>query len=110
MYKPFGKDIKDEMLICIGHDYARVYRSGRCRCFNAIRNERIVRAENRKWIMLMRCGYAELLYTIKNPASGIIYNAYALSEKGMRWLGRQMGLRIIPPKVIEMEYKGEKVC
>lgn len=110
MYKPFGKDIKQEMLRCIGHDFKLVRRDKRFRYFHAIQNERIVRAENRMWIMLMRCGYAELLYTRKNPASGILYNAYALTEKGMKWLGRQMGLRIIPPTVIEAAYKEDKAC
>lgn len=62
------------------------------------------------WQMLCRCGYAELLYTQVNTVAQIAYNAYALSEKGMRWLGRQMGLRIIPPTVIGMEYREEKVC
>lgn len=108
MYKPFGKEVKDEMLRCIGHDYTKVQRDKRGRYFNIRQNLRVVRDDNKMWKKLCRCGYAELLCTQINAAK-IAYCTYALTEKGMAWLGRQMGLRIIPPKVIEMPYK-EKVC
>lgn len=110
MYKPFGKDVKDEMLRCIGFDIALVKRNGRFRYFKATQNNRVVRANNNTWRTLCRCGYAELICTQMNPAAKIVYNTYALTKAGMAWLGRQMGLRIIPPTVIEMAYKEEKVC
>lgn len=110
MYKPFGKDVKDEMLRCIGFDIALVKRNGRFQYFKATQNSRVVRAKNNTWQMLCRCGYAELICTQMNPAAKIIYSTYALTNAGMAWLGRQMGLRIIPPTVIEITYKEEKVC
>lgn len=110
MYKPFGKEVKEEMIRCIAYDIVRVKRNGRFRQFKVTQNKRVVRNSNEMWQMLCRCGYAELLYTQVNTAAKIVYNAYALTEKGMKWLGRQMGLRIIPPTVIEMAYKEEKVC
>lgn len=110
MYKPFGQDVKDEMLRCIGYDIMRVHRDKRFRYFKVTQNRRVVRSSNKMWQTLMRCGYAELLYTQVNPAAKIIYSTYALTNAGMAWLGRQMGLRIIPPTVIEITYKEEKVC
>lgn len=109
MYKPFGKEVKDEMLRCIGFSYTLVRRTKRFRYFKATKNMRSVRAENSMWRVLMQCGYANLLYTRRN-CKGVIYNTYELTEKGIAWLGRRMGLRIIPPTIIEMEYKEEKVC
>ncbi len=105
MYKPFGKEVKDEMLRCIGFTYTLVRRTNRFRHFTVTKNMRSVRAENSMWRVLMRCGYANLLYTRKNPWTGMYYIAYALTEKGMAWLGKQKGLRIIPPTVIERPYK-----
>lgn len=105
MYKPFGKEVKDEMLRCIGFTYTLAHRAGRSMYFKVARNERVVRDNNQIWQMLRRCGYAELLYTMKNPWTGMYYIAYALTEKGMAWLGKQKGLRIIPPTVIERPYK-----
>lgn len=110
MYKPFGKEVKDKMLRCIGHDFTKVQRDKRGRYFKVRQNKLIVRDDNETWQMLRRCGYAVLLGTQMNRAAKIAYCTYALTEKGLAWLGRQMGLRIIPPTVIEMEYKGEKVC
>ncbi len=110
MYRPFGQDIKDEMLRCIGHDFTKVQRDKRGRYFIIKQNLRVVRDNNETWQMLRRCGYAVLLGTQMNRAAKIAYCTYALTEIGMRWLGRQMGLKIISPKVIEMEYKEEKVC
>lgn len=110
MYKPFGQEVKDEMLRCIAYDIVRVKRNGRFRQFKVTQNKRVVRNSNEMWQMLCRCGYAELVCTEKSLVSGIFFNSYALTGKGMRWLGRQMGLRIIPPTVAEMEYKEDKVC
>lgn len=109
MYRPFGRDIKDEMLKCIGYDETHVCRRGRFRFFKVESNLRVVRRRNKMWVMLTNCGYAEHLYTCENPATGYVYNAYKLTEKGLAWIGRQMGLRIIPPTVVEMQYK-EKIC
>lgn len=105
MYRPFGKAEKAEMLKCIGYDETKVLRRGRFRFFKLEHNERLTRRKNRMWVMLTNCGYAEHIYTRQNPA-GYIYNAYALTEKGLAWIGRQMGLRIQPPVVKTMTYKG----
>lgn len=110
MYIPFGRDIKDEMLRCIGHDFTKVQRDKRGRYFKVIKNKLVVRDDNEIWQMLRRCGYAELISTQINLAAQIAYNTYALTEKGMKWLGRQVGCRIIPRTVIETEYKEGEVC
>lgn len=110
MYKPFGQEVKDEMLRCIAYDIVRVKRNGRFRYFKVTQNKRVVRNGNKMWQMLVRCGYAEHLYTQVNLAAGIAYDTYALTSVGMNWLGRQMGMRIIPLTVAEMEYKEDKVC
>ncbi len=110
MYKPFGEDVKTEMLRCIGYDIMRGIRSGRFRYFKIFQNSRVVRSNNKTWQMLTRCGYAEVLCTQVNPAAKIVYNTYALTENGLKWLGRQMRLKIIPPTIIEMEYREDEVC
>lgn len=109
-YEPFGEDVKAEMLRCIGHDFKLVRRDKRFRYFKVTQNKRVVRANNNTWQMLCRCGYAELICTQMNPAAKIIYNTYALTEKGLGWLGRQMGLRLILPTIIGLDYKEKKVC
>lgn len=110
MYKPFGREVKEEMLRCIGYDILSIVRDGRLRYFKVTQNTRVVKTNNELWRMLMRCGYAELLCTQINIAAKTAYNTYALTDKGMKWLGRRMGLRIIPPTILEIEYKEDKKC
>lgn len=110
MYKPFGKDVKDEMLRCIGYDLVKVKRNGRFRFFNALQNIRTVRNDNKIWQMLMRCGYAELICTQVNFAAKIAYSTYVLTKSGIDWLGRRLGLRIILPTLIRIEYKEDEIC
>lgn len=110
MYKPFGKEVKAEMFRCIGYDIMRVNRDEHFRYFKVLQNNRVVRIDNKMWQTLTRCGYAELISTQINLAAKIAYNTYALTEKGMKWLGRQVGCWIIPQTVIEVEYKEGEVC
>lgn len=110
MYRPFGRDIKDEMLRCIGHDFTKVQRDKQGRYFKVIQNKIVVRDDNEIWQVLTRCGYAKLISTQINLAVKIAYNTYALTEKGMKWLGRQVGCWIIPRTVIEIQYKEGEVC
>lgn len=113
-YEPFGEDVKAEMLRCIGYDIKLVHRDKRFRYFKATQNKRVVRSSTKMWQMLCRCGYAELICTQKSSVMGILFNVYALTEKGIGWLGRQMkwrmGLKLIPPTIIGLDYKEEKVC
>ena len=110
MYKPFGEDVTQEMLHCIGYNDKIVCEGKQRGYFRIWQNQRTVRDGDKIWQTLVRCGYAEYLYTQINWAINTAYDTFSLTEKGIHWLGRKKKIKFILPNIVEQEYREEKVC